>query len=248
MMRLAGSVVIVTGGGRGIGKTLAVGMAREGASIVLAEPPEEDGIQVQKEIDDLGATAMMIPTDISNEHSVHSMVNQCRAEFGHVDILINGASLSPTSSVERITEEEWDQVIERNLVSFFLCSKAVTPLMLAQRSGRIISVASDKAFQGTARGAHYAASQAGIIGFTKALALELAPYGVTANVICPSMAEGVQPRSNRTAEELRAKVRLALGHAGRPEDVIGAAIFLACSAGGYVTGQTLLLSGGPMMW
>jgi 3-oxoacyl-[acyl-carrier protein] reductase len=249
MTRLAGCVIIVTGAGQGIGKTLGVRMAREGALVVPAELHEENGIQVQKDIEEIGAKAITIATDVSSEQSVNSMVNQCLAEFGHIDALINDAGIYPTSSVEKMTEEEWDRVIETNLVSAFLCSKAVTPIMLAQRKGRIISITSEKAFQGAKNGAHYAASKAGIIGFTKALALELAPYGITVNAICPGVTDGVQIPGDRIEEELCAKGRqIPLGRIGRPEDLVGAAIFLASNAGRYVTGQTLLVNGGGIMW
>lgn len=249
MKRLEQRTAIVTGAGQGIGRAIALGFAREGASIVIADVNEESASAVKNEIEAGGGRAMVIRTDVSNENSVQAMAKESLAEFGRVDILVNNAGIFPTSSVEEMSEEDWDRVIGTNLVGAFLCAKAVVPKFLEQGSGRIISLTSGRAFQGAKNGAHYAASKAGIIGFSKSLALELAPHGITVNVICPGITDTAQPRGHQTEEEMYAQgQRIPLGRIGQPEDLVGPAIFLASDAAAFVTGQTILVNGGSIMW
>jgi len=249
MKRLEQRTAIVTGAGQGIGRAIALGFAREGASIVIADVNEESASAVKNEIEAGGGRAMAIRTDVSNENSVQAMAKESLAEFGRVDILVNNAGIFPTSSVEKMSEEDWDRVIGTNLVGAFLCTKAVVPKFLEQGSGRIISLTSGRAFQGAKNGAHYAASKAGIIGFSKSLALELAPHGITVNVICPGITDTAQPRGHQTEEEMYAQgQRIPLGRIGQPEDLVGPAIFLASDAAAFVTGQTILVNGGSIMW
>jgi NAD(P)-dependent dehydrogenase (short-subunit alcohol dehydrogenase family) len=224
-------------------------MAREGAAVVIADLNEANADGVTREIEHLGGKASAVYTDISNEESVQAMVHATLDEHGRVDILVNNAGIFPTSAVEEMQEEEWDSVIGTNLVGTFLCSKAVVPHLLAQRSGRIISLTSGRAFQGAKHGAHYAASKAGIIGLSKSLALELAPHGITVNVICPGITDTAQPRGHQTEEQIYAQgQRIPLGRIGQPEDLAGPAIFLASDAAGFITGQTILANGGGIMW
>ncbi|MBI2088485.1 MAG: SDR family oxidoreductase [Deltaproteobacteria bacterium] len=249
MKRLEGRVAIITGSGQGIGKAIALGMAREGAAVVIAEIGEANGLQVKSDVEGLGGKASAIPTDVSREDSVNAMVEQSIKEFGRVDILVNNAGIYPVSPIEEMAEELWDRVIGTNLTGTFLCSKAVVPAFLKQRAGRIINIASGRALQGAVEGAHYAASKAGIIGFTKALALEVAPYGVTVNAICPGVTDTAQPRGHRTEEELYAMAaKIPLGRIGQTEDLVGPAIFLASDAARFVTGQMVIVNGGAIMW
>jgi len=249
MGRLENRIAIVTGAGQGIGKAIALGMAREGAGLVIADLNEANAGAVKREIERVGGKASALYTDISNEESVRGMIDATLNEYGRVDILVNNAGIFPTSSVEAMQEEEWDRVIGANLVGTFLCSKAVVPHLLAQCSGRIISLTSGRAFQGAKHGAHYAASKAGIIGFSKSLALELAPYGITVNVICPGITDTAQPRGHQTEEQIYAQgQRIPLGRIGQPEDLAGPAVFLASDAAGFITGQTILANGGGIMW
>lgn len=249
MGRLENRIAIVTGAGQGIGRAIALGMACEGAGLVIADLDEANAGAVKREIERGGGKASALYTDISNEGSVRGMIDHTLNEHGRVDILVNNAGIFPTSSVEEMAEEEWDRVIGTNLIGTFLCSRAVVPHLLTQRSGRIISLTSGRAFQGARHGAHYAASKAGIIAFSKSLALELAPYGITVNVICPGITDTAQPRGHQTEEQIYAQgQRIPLGRIGQPEDLAGPAIFLASDAAGFITGQTILVNGGGIMW
>lgn len=249
MGRLENRIAIVTGAGQGIGRAIALGMAREGAGLVIADLDEANAGAVKREIERVGGKASALYTDISNEGSVRGMIDHTLNEHGRVDILVNNAGIFPTSSVEEMAEEEWDRVIGTNLIGTFLCSRAVVSHLLTQRSGRIISLTSGRAFQGASHGAHYAASKAGIIGFSKSLALEIAPYGITVNVICPGITDTAQPRGHQTEEQIYAQgQRIPLGRIGQPEDLAGPAIFLASDAAGFITGQTVLANGGGIMW
>jgi len=249
MGRLENRIAIVTGAGQGIGRAIALGMAREGAALVIADLNEANAGAVKREIERVGGKASALYTDISNEESVRGMIDHTLNEYGRVDILVNNAGIFPTSSLEEMAEEEWDRVIGTNLIGTFLCSRAVVSHLLTQRSGRIISLTSGRAFQGARHGAHYAASKAGIIAFSKSLALELAPYGITVNVICPGITDTAQPRGHQTEEQIYAQgQRIPLGRIGQPEDLAGPAIFLASDAAGFITGQTILVNGGGIMW
>ena len=249
MKRLEQRIAIVTGAGQGIGRAIALGLAREGARVAIADVNEECANSVKNEIEAAGGRALVIRTDVSNEDSVQAMVERSLQEFGRVDILVNNAGIFPTSPVEEMSEEDWDRVIGTNLVGAFLCARAVVPKFLEQGSGRIISLTSGRAFQGAKNGAHYAASKAGIIGFSKSLALELAPHGITVNVICPGITDTAQPRGHQTEEQIYAQAqRIPLGRIGQPEDLVGPAVFLASDAAAFITGQTLLVNGGSIMW
>ena len=249
MKRLEQRIAIVTGAGQGIGRAIALGFAREGARVAIADVNEESANTVKNEIEASGERALAIRTDVSNEKSVQAMVERSLKEFLRVDILVNNAGIFPTSPVEGMSEEDWARVIGTNLVGAFLCARAVVPKFLEQGTGRIISLTSGRAFQGAKNGAHYAASKAGIIGFSKSLALELAPHGITVNVICPGITDTAQPRGHQTEEQIYAQAqRIPLGRIGQPEDLVGPAVFLASDAAAFITGQTILVNGGSIMW
>jgi 3-oxoacyl-[acyl-carrier protein] reductase len=249
MNRLAGKIAIITGAGQGIGRAIALGMAGEGATVAVAEINDEKAREVRGELEQRGHKALAVPTDVANENSVNAMVKKCVAEFGGVDILVNNAGVYPRCSVADMTEETWDRVIGINLIGAFLCARAVIPEFLKRERGSIVNISSGAAFQGPRNGAHYAASKAGLIGFTKALALEIAPHGITVNAICPGMTDTALPRANRSEDDIRKHAQeIPLGRIAQPEDLVGPAVFLVGDAGRFVTGQTIFVNGGGLMW
>lgn len=249
MNRLKNRNAIVTGAGQGIGRAIALGFAREGARVVIADLNEETAATVKTEIEAAGGTALAIRTDVSDEASVETMVEISLREFSRLDVLVNNAGIFPVSSVEEMMEAEWDQVIGTNLIGAFLCARALAGKFLEQGSGRIISLTSGRAFQGAKNAAHYASSKAGIIGFSKSLALELAPRQITVNVICPGITDTAQPRGHQSEEQIYAQAqKIPLGRIGQPEDLVGTAVFLASDAAAFITGQTIVVNGGSIMW
>jgi NAD(P)-dependent dehydrogenase (short-subunit alcohol dehydrogenase family) len=250
MKLLEGKCAIVTGAGQGIGRALAKGLAEQGVRVVIAELNGENGERVAKDIEAAGGIARAIATDVSNEESVAGMVAKTLREFGTIDVLINDAAIFPASSVAEMKTDEWEKVLRTNLTGTFFCCRAVMPAMKNKRSGRIINFTSGRALQGSKHGAHYAASKGGIIGFTKSLALELASHGITVNSICPGAIDTPQPKAHVKDEaEFYAKAKkIPLGRVGQPEDLVGAALFLASDWSSYVTGQMIVVNGGSIMW
>lgn len=248
-MKLKGKVAIVTGSAQGLGRAIALGCAREGAKVVVADINQEKAKSVVEEIKESGSEALDVQVDVSSEPSVARLTDQALLKFGYVDILVNNAGIYPASSVREMRVEVWNEVLNTNLGGNFLCSKAIVPHMRTRKTGRIICVSSTLSFKGAIHGAHYAASKAGIIGFVKALARELAADGITVNALCPGITDTAQPRGHRSEEELIAQAKqIPLGRIGRPEDMVGPAIFLASDAAQYVTGQAVLVSGGGFMF
>jgi NAD(P)-dependent dehydrogenase (short-subunit alcohol dehydrogenase family) len=243
------SVAVITGAGQGIGRAIAIAFSQRDMCVVVADIDGLNASNVKTEIENLGEKALAIDLDVSSEASVTRMIECTMEEFGTIDVLVNNAGVYPTSSIEELTNHLWDRVIGTNLTGAFLCSRAAVPIMLEKKRGRIINVSSSTAFRGAKNGAHYAASKAGIIGFTKALALELAPTGITVNAICPGLTDTAQPRGHMTEAELYSKKeRIPLGRIAQPEDIVGTALFLASDKASQITGQTVFINGGDLMW
>jgi 3-oxoacyl-[acyl-carrier protein] reductase len=243
------SVAVITGAGQGIGREIAIAFSVRDTHVVVADIDGPNALKVKNEIQNLGKTALAIEMDVSSEQSVTAMLEQTLKEFGTIDVLVNNAGIYPSASVGELTDESWNRVIGTNLTGAFLCSRAVVPTMLEKKKGRVINLSSTTALRGARNGAHYAASKAGIIGFTKALALELAPTGITVNAICPGLTDTAQPRGHMTDNELYAKKdRVPLGRIAQTRDIVGPVLFLASDKAAHITGQTVLVNGGDLMW
>jgi len=247
-MRLKDKVAVVTGGAQGIGRAIALGLGHEGAKVAVADLQADKAEAVADELNRLGAEGLAVEVDVANEASVKRLAQKAFDRFGRVDILVNDAGVYLKASVVAMTEENWDRTLNVNLGGNFLCSRAFVPSMRAQKSGRILSIASGIAHYGAKEFAPYAASKAAIIGFVKSLAREVGPDGITVNAICPGAANTAMPRTHRTEEELMARLRAnPLGHVLEPEDFVGAVLYLASDAGSYVTGQAINVNCGSYM-
>ena len=248
-MKLKNKVAIVTGSAQGIGRAIAVGFAREGAKVVVADLNGEKACAVVGEMKEFGSDCLALEVDVSSEDSVGSLCEQTLQRFGHIDILVNNAGIYPVSSVMEMSEQLWDKVIDTNLGGNFLCSRAVASHMRSRKSGRIICISSTIALKGARNGAHYAASKAGIIGLVKTMALELGCDGITVNALCPGVTETAQPLGHRSQEELRSLgSQIPLGRIGSPDDMVGPVVFLASDPAAYITGQAIVVSGGGFMF
>jgi 3-oxoacyl-[acyl-carrier protein] reductase len=247
-MRLQNKVAVITGGAQGLGKAIALGMGREGAKVVVADLQADKAKSVAGELASRGAEALGVEVNVASEISVKRLAEEALSGFGRVDILVNDAGVYLKSPVVSKSEEDWDKTMDINLGGNFLCVRAFVPTMRAQKSGRIISIASSIAHTGAREFADYAASKAAIIGFVKALARELGPDGITVNAICPGSANTDMPRRHRTEDEVMARLRATpLGHVLQPEDIAGPILFLASDAAAYITGQTYNINCGTVM-
>ena len=247
-MLLDGRYALVTGASRGIGRAIALRLAAEGAAVALNFAGNVAAAEaVRKEIESAGGKAILVPADVADETAATEMVEKTVEAFGAIDILVNNAGITRDSLLLRMKEEDWDAVLNTNLKGVFHCSKAVAKFMMKKRYGRIVNLASVVGLVGNSCQANYAAAKAGVIGFTKALAKELAGRGITANAIAPGFI-----RSDMT-DVLPDKVKetmlagIPLGRAGEPEDVAKAALFLASDQAAYITGQVLTVDGGMVM-
>ncbi len=247
-MRLQNKVAVVTGGAQGIGRATCLGLGREGAKVVVADLQFDKAKSVAEELLASGAESHAVEVNVANETSVKRLATETFSRFGRADILVNDAGVYLKAAVVDMAEEDWDRTINVNLGGNFLCSKAFIPSMRAQKSGRIISIASSIAHTGAKQFAHYAASKAAIIGFVKALAREVGPDGITVNAICPGSANTAMPRGHRTEEEVMARLRSTpLPHVLEPEDIAGSIVFLASEAASYITGQAYNINCGNLM-
>lgn len=244
--QLEGQVAIVTGASRGIGRAIALTLAAEGAKVVVnyASSSAAAGEVIEK-IAAAGGEAIALQADVSQAAEVESLIQQTIEKFGRVDILVNNAGITRDTLLLRMKPEEWQAVIDLNLTGVFLCTRAVSKLMLKQRSGRIINIASVAGQMGNPGQANYSAAKAGVIGFTKTIAKELASRGITANAVAPGFIE-TDMTSDLKADEILKFI--PLGRYGKPEEVAGMVRFLAADpAAAYITGQVFNVDGGMVM-
>ncbi|MCF8461855.1 MAG: 3-oxoacyl-[acyl-carrier-protein] reductase [Flavobacteriales bacterium] len=247
MKLLEGKVALVTGGTRGIGKGICGQFAKEGATVVFTYlSSEEKAKALQAELASFGGTVLAVKSDASNFEQTEALVNQVVEQFGHVDIVVNNAGITRDNLLMRMKEEDWDLVMDTNLKSVFNVTKAVQRPMLKQRSGSIINISSIVGVQGNAGQSNYAASKAGIIGFTKSIAKELGSRNIRCNAITPGFIETemTEVLDEKVVEEWRKSIPLKRG--GTPEDVANAAVFLASDMSNYVTGQVVSVCGGML--
>jgi 3-oxoacyl-[acyl-carrier protein] reductase len=247
-MKLKGRVAIVTGGARGIGKAIALGFLREGAKVAIIDFDKERLEILKKEIQKTKGETIAISCDISKSSDVKEMVSQVQKSFGRIDILVNNAGIIRRGTIETVTEEDWDRVIEVNLKGTFNCCKAVAGIMIQQGYGKIVNVSSIAGKMGDITSAPgYGPSKAGVDALTKTLARQLAPYRINVNAVSPHAIE--TEMSAQWSEERRKEIiaSIPLGHLGKPEDVANAVLFLASDEASFITGEILDVNGGALM-
>jgi len=246
-LELTGKVALVTGAAQGIGKAVALLLARNGADMVVSDINFEKAQETVKEVETIGRKAMAMKVDVSNFNDVDQMTKAILERFGKIDILINNAGIARDKLILRMTEEDWDAVIDINLKGTFNCTKAVLKQMIKQKTGKIVNIASVVGEMGNAGQSNYAASKAGVIGLTKTIAREVAQRGINVNAIAPGYIETSMTDAlpEKAKEEL--KRLIPLERLGRPEDVAHAVLFLVLEASSYITGQVLNVNGGLYM-
>ncbi len=246
-MRLLNKVALITGGARGIGREIALLFSKEGADIIIGDLNLQEAEKTASDIEALGRKALALQLDVTSLVKVEEAMNKILDKFTKIDILVNNAGITRDNLLLRMSEQEWDAVLNVNLKGAFNCLKAVSRPMLKQRQGKIINVASIIGLIGNPGQANYSASKAGLIALTKTAAKELASRNINVNAVAPGFIQ--TEMTAKLSEELKAKMREAipLDKLGTPEDVAAACLFLASSDSSYITGQTIVVDGGMVM-
>ena len=245
MGRLEGKRALVTGASRGIGRAIALRLAAEGASVAVNyHSGENEAASVVSEITASGGTAIAFQASVASAEEANRLVDATVEALGGIDILVNNAGITRDNLLMRLSEDDWDAVLDTNLKGAFLCTKAAIRPMLRQRSGRIVNMSSIVAITGNPGQANYTAAKAGLIGFTKTIAREVASRGITVNALAPGFIETQMVEA--IPEDLRKQIleRIPLGQFGTPDDVARSVVFLASDDGAYITGQVIGIDGG----
>lgn len=247
-MQLDGKVALVTGASRGIGRAVAIRLAKSGAKIAVNYAGNQAAAEEVKQIiEQNGGEAILVQADISNAESVDAMVATVMEAFGRIDILVNNAGITRDTLLMRMKEADWNAVIQTNLTGVFYVTKAISKIMMKQRSGKIVNMSSVVGLMGNAGQANYAAAKAGVIGFTKSMAKELAARNITVNAIAPGFiaTDMTAVLSDKVKEDLATKI--PMGRLGEADDIASAVLFLVSDSASYITGQTLNVDGGMVM-
>jgi 3-oxoacyl-[acyl-carrier protein] reductase len=252
-MRIEGKSALITGASRGIGRAIALRFAREGCDIAInyvAEAGRDNAAEaagVAREIEALGQRAVCLEADVTDAEAVQTMVEQAVAALGKLDILVNNAGITRDRTLRKLSPDDWEAVLRVNLTGAFNCCQAVLPHMLQRGSGRIVSMASVVGQAGNFGQSNYAASKAGLIGFSKSLAREVARKGLTVNCVAPGFIDTEMTRAIPEDVKTQILAQIPLGKMGLPEDVANAALFLASDEASYITGHVISLNGGMYM-
>jgi 3-oxoacyl-[acyl-carrier protein] reductase len=246
-MQFKDKTALITGAAQGIGKAIAKAFAKEGANIVVSDINLELATQTASELKGTGVKAIAVKMNVAELPEVEAGVKKAIEEVGKIEILVNNAGITRDNLLFRMKKEDWDAVLSINLTGVFNLCKGISRLMMKERYGKIINIASISGEMGNVGQANYSASKAGVIGLTKTLARELAPRGVTVNAIAPGFIQTAM--TDRIPEEIKKKMleQIPLGKLGQPEDVAAASLFLASSAADYITGQVIRVNGGMYM-
>jgi 3-oxoacyl-[acyl-carrier protein] reductase len=245
--QLTGKTALVTGAARGIGKAIATALAHEGATVMVVDLNTEGVEQAAKELREVGFDAHGVAADVTQSQSVDELVQDTLARTGRIDILVNNAGVISNKPILELSEEEWDRTLAVNLKGVFVCSQSASRAMSQQRSGRIVNIASLAGKVGAPGQAAYCASKHGVLGLTKVLAIDLAPFGINVNAICPGNTETERAESRgQTYDDLTQGIlaKTPLGRFGKPEDVARVVLFLLSPAADYITGQSIDVDGG----
>lgn len=246
-MILKEKVALVTGAAQGIGKAIGLLLGRNGAHIVVSDINLEKAQETAREIEALGSRALALKVNVANLEDCEKMVGTILERFGRIDILVNNAGITRDRLILRMTEEDWDAVLNVNLKGTFNCTKVVVRHMAKQKSGKIVSIASVVGEMGNAGQGNYAASKAGVIGFTKSIAREFAQRGININAVAPGYIETPMTDAIPEAAKEEWKKWIPMQRLGQPEDVAEAVLFLVSEASSYITGQVLNVNGGIYM-
>ncbi|MBI5344574.1 MAG: 3-oxoacyl-[acyl-carrier-protein] reductase [Deltaproteobacteria bacterium] len=246
-MQISGKVALVTGAGQGIGKAIALTLGSYGADVAAIDVNFEAAAQTAKEVQEMGRKAMALKVDVTSEKETEKMADSVFGEFDGIHILVNNAGITKDGLILRMSAEDWKKVLDVNLTGAFNCTKASLKYMTKQRWGRIINIASIVGLMGNAGQVNYAASKAGLIGFTKAVAREFASRNITCNAVAPGFIETAMTAAMPEKAKNDLMAQIPLGRLGGPNDVAMGVLFLASTASGYITGHVLSINGGMYM-